>query len=498
MPDPLALGAAAAAAVPTLLWYDYETWGTSPAHDRPAQFAALRTTLDLQPVGEPISLFCKPPLDALPHPAACLVTGLVPQVAHAKGLSESAFTARILAQMAQPGTIAVGYNSMRFDAEVTRYSAWRNLHDPYAHEWQHGCGRWDLLDVMRLAHALRPGGLQWPQRADGSGLTSFKLTDLTAANGLAHDAAHEALSDVRATLALAAALKTAQPKLFDYAFKLHDKKEVLALLGLPNTPAHAMPFVHVSGRLSAERGHCAIVLPLAQHPRNKNELLCWDLAQHPGVLATLSAPEIRQRLFTPAAELPEGVSRLPIKGVHVNKAPMVVPHLRTLDATQAARWGLDVPLALAHAQAARELPDLSAIWAQVYAPADEAPARDVEADLYGGFLSNADRGRLERLRMADAATLARGSPDFDDARLEELAFRWRAREHPHTLSEVDQQRWHLHRQQRLLQGVPGWLTLQDYQNQLDDLADRHARDDAAQELLSMLSDWGDALTDDLF
>ncbi len=498
MQAPFEAGRSSPAPVPTFLWYDYETWGISPAHDRPAQFAALRTTLDLQPIGEPISLFCKPPLDALPHPQACLVTGLAPQVAHQRGLSEAAFTARVLAQMAQPGTIAVGYNSMRFDAEVTRYTAWRNLHDPYAHEWQHGCSRWDLLDVMRLAHALRPGGMQWPQRPDGSGFTSFKLTDLTAANGLAHVGAHEALSDVRATIAVAAALKAAQPKLFDYALRLRDKKEVLSLLGLPSSPATAQPFVHVSGRLGAERGHCAIVLPLAQHPHNKNEVLCWDLAQDPSVLASLNAEQIRQRLFVATADLPEGVSRLPIKGVHLNKAPMVVANLRTLDAAQAARWGLDVPQALAHAQAARDLPDLSAIWAKVYAPDPAAARRDVEADLYGGFLSNGDRGRLDRLRSADAASLARSTHSFDDSRLEELAFRWQAREHPHTLNEADRHRWQLHRQQRLLQGVPGWLTLEQFQAQLDQLMEAHADDEAAESLLSQLSDWGDALVEDLY
>ena len=62
----------------TFLWHDYETFGIDPRRDRPAQFAAIRTDAQLNIVGEPINLLCKPAPDYLPDPASCLVTGITP------------------------------------------------------------------------------------------------------------------------------------------------------------------------------------------------------------------------------------------------------------------------------------------------------------------------------------------------------------------------------------------------------------------------------------
>ena len=182
----------------TFLWHDYETFGINAPADRPAQFAAIRTDASLNEIGEPINILCRPAPDYLPDPASCLVTGITPQHCLQHGLAEQAFAARIHAALSQAGTIGVGYNSIRFDDEFTRFLFWRNLIDPYGREWQDGCGRWDLLDVMRLAHALRPDDIHWPQHENGT--TSFRLEHLSAANGLQHDSAHDALSDVRATL----------------------------------------------------------------------------------------------------------------------------------------------------------------------------------------------------------------------------------------------------------------------------------------------------------
>ena len=203
---------------PSFFWHDYETFGKSPRRDRPAQFAGLRTDLDLQEIDEPVMLHCQPAPDYLPDPESCLLTGILPQHCLARGVPEHAFARAIEAQLARPGTIGVGYNSIRFDDEVTRHLFWRNLIDPYGREWQNGCGRWDLLDVVRCAYALRPDGLEWPRHEDGR--PSFKLEHLTAANGLAHEAAHDALSDVRATIGLARLIKAAQPKLWDFCLKL--------------------------------------------------------------------------------------------------------------------------------------------------------------------------------------------------------------------------------------------------------------------------------------
>jgi len=79
-------------------------------------------------------------------------------------MPEAQFAARIEAELAQAGTVGVGYNTIRFDDEITRFMFWRNLIDPYAREWQNGCGRWDLLDVVRMVYALRPKALSGRKR----------------------------------------------------------------------------------------------------------------------------------------------------------------------------------------------------------------------------------------------------------------------------------------------------------------------------------------------
>jgi exodeoxyribonuclease-1 len=482
----------------TFVWHDYETFGADPRRDRPAQFAAIRTDAELREIGEPVMAYCQPATDYLPDPDACLITGITPQECLAKGEPEAAFATRIERLLAEPGTIGVGYNTIRFDDEFTRHLFWRNLIDPYAREWQNGCGRWDLLDVVRATWALRPEGITWPERPDGGG-PSFRLEHLTAANGLAHEAAHDALSDVRATVALARLIRDRQPKLFDFCFALHRKDRVAQELGLPCAPAHARPFVHISGMFPTERGCIAIMWPLASHPTNKNELIAWDLAHDPGELASLDVATLRQRLFTRSADLPEGVARLPVKTIHLNKSPVVIGNLKVLTPAVRQRWAIDIDRQLAHAAIACDLPDMSAIWPEVFRrPAPEGPT-DVEQDLYGGFVGNADRRRLNQLRTLTPPELARARTGFDDPRLAELLLRWRARNHPDTLNADEAAHWQALREARLLAGEGGARTLAQLQERLDTLAEQAMEqgDERAEAILGALADWAEHLGADV-
>ncbi|QDL37721.1 exodeoxyribonuclease I [Rhodoferax sediminis] len=472
----------------TFLWHDYETFGTQVRRDRPAQFAAIRTDADLNEIGEPLMLYCQPAPDFLPDPQSCLITGITPQLCLARGVPEHQFAAQIEQALAEPGTIGVGYNTIRFDDEITRFMFWRNLIDPYAREWQNECGRWDLLDVVRTAYALRPDGIHWPKNAQGG--ASFKLTDLTAANGLIHEAAHDALSDVRATIALARLLRTANPNLFEFCLRLHKKDRVAKELGLPTSQQTARPFLHVSGMFPAERGCLAVMWPLANHPTNKNELLAWDLARNPSELPLLDVATLRQRLFSKSIDLPEGVQRLPLKSVHLNKSPMVIRTLERLSPEMAAKWGIDIDAALANAEIARGLPDMSAIWQEVFRRPPE-PTPDVDEDLYGGFVGNNDRRKLTQLRSLSPEKLASARTGFDDPRLEELLFRYRARNFPATLSDDEARRWEEHRAARLFEGEGGARTVEQLFTEVDQLSE--AADERGEEILGALYDYTESI-----
>ena len=481
----------------SFFWHDYETFGRVPRRDRPAQFAGVRTDAQLNEIGDPVMLYCQPSPDSLPDPESCLLTGITPQQCLERGVPEHQFAAQVLAALGQPGTVGVGYNTIRFDDEVTRHLFWRNLIDPYGREWQNQCGRWDLLDTVRCAWALRPEGIAWPTHDDGR--ASFKLEHLTRANGLSHEAAHDALSDVRATIAMARLVRDRQPKLFEFCLRLRKKEAVWQEIGFSGSAGR--PFLHLSGMYPVERGCLGLVWPLAPHPGNKNELIVWDLAHDPAELLALDADTLRLRMFSKAADLPEGMARLPVKTVHINKSPVVMGNLKILSPARADHWGIDIGQSLRHADWARDHADaLAALpWRQVFQRPGPAQAPDVDEDLYGGFIAPADRRSLERLRgLADQGggeALAGKRPAFEDGRLEELFFRYRARHWPATLSADEHARWQQHCRDRLHDGAGGGQSLTQFFEQIDRLSE--TADERGQAILGELYDYAETIAPEL-
>ena len=425
----------------SIFWYDYETTGINPRCDRPLQVAGLRTDEQLNEIGEPLNLYCKPSDDILPHPAACRITGITPQILAEEGLTEAEFMARVHAQLAQPGTCGAGYNSLRFDDEVTRYSLYRNFYDPYAREWQGGNSRWDLIDLVRATYALRPDGIEWPQ--DEEGWVSLKLERLTQANGIEHGQAHDALSDVRATIDLARLIRARQPRLYDFLYKLRGKHQVMEQIRL------LQPVVHVSGRFAGSRHYLAPVLPLAWHPRNRNALIVCDLQADVQPLLELDAETLRRRLYTRRDELGEGELPVPLKLLHINKCPVVAP-LKVLREQDLVRLQLDLAECERQAELLRQA---QAVWqaklADIYASDDFAALDDPEQQLYSGFLGDRDKRLCEQVRAASAEQLARDHWAFADARLDELLFRYRARNFPSSLAGEELVRWREFCRQRL-------------------------------------------------
>ena len=360
---------------------------------------------------------------------------------------------------------------------MTRYSLYRNFFDPYAREWQGGNSRWDLIDVVRAAYALRPDGLAWP--TDEQGRVTLKLERLTAANGIDHGNAHEALSDVRATIALARLIRQKQPKLYDWLFQLRGKQKVLDQIRL------LQPMVHISGRFSAARNYVGVVLPLAWHPKNKNALIGCDLHLDPQCLLDLDAEALRERLYTRSDDLAEGELPVPLKLIHINKCPVVAP-LSVLREQDQHRLGLDMTLYQARAL---RLSDAQQVWKDkvqaIYAREGFPSSDDPEQQLYDGFIGDRDRRLCEQVRAADPAQLAQQKWPFDDERLPELLFRYRARNFPDTLSFEEQERWQIFCRQRL--SAPEWGA----PNTLNSFAEAAAQLmlTATPEQCAVLDDW---------
>ena len=449
---------------PTFYVHDYETFGQRPALDRPAQFAGVRTDLDFNLVEEPLVIYCKPADDYLPQPEAVMITGITPQHALANGVNEAEFSRQIHQAFSVPGTCILGYNNIRFDDEVSRNIFYRNFYDPYAYSWQGGNSRWDLLDVMRACYALRPEGIVWPENDDG--LPSFKLEHLTKANGVEHLQAHDAMSDVYATIAMAKLVKQAQPRLFDYLYQHRSKHKINALIDI----AEMTPLVHVSGMFGAARGNTSWVAPLAWHPENKNAVIMCDLAGDMSPLLELDSDTLRERLYTRRDKLQAQESAIPIKLVHINKCPVLAP-AKTLLPENADRLGIDRQRCLQNLQLLRQNPQVREKVVALFAQAEPfAVTDDVDTQLYNGFFSDADRATMKIIQQTEPQNLPALDLTFQDPRLEALLFRFRARNYPNTLNNSEQQRWLQHRREALSpERVQGYvLQLEQFYNQYED------------------------------
>ncbi|MCK4675309.1 MAG: exodeoxyribonuclease I [Gammaproteobacteria bacterium] len=423
----------------SIYWYDYETFGIDPKYDRLSQFAGIRTDEELNIISDPLTLYCKPADDCLPDPRACLITGITPQKALADGVNEVEFISAIHQEFSTPGTCVAGFNNIRFDDEFTRNALYRNFFNAYAHEWQHGNSRWDIIDTVRLTRALRPDGINWPEQ---NGRPSIRLELLTKTNDIKHEAAHDAMSDVYATIAVAKLIRDKQPRLYKYIYDMRKKTEVSKLINLRTREA----ILHVSSRYSAERGAIAMVMPICRHPVNKNSFIVYDLDVHPEEFLNADAEEMSARLYTPAKDLPEGVKRIPLKQIHINKCPVIVP-LKTMDESAAQRLNVDTGLCQQHRELIlQHIDEFAAKTTAIFQQSDFPEVSDPDGQLYsGGFFSRDDAQRIDTIRNTHIEELANLHFNFDDARLEEMLFRFRARNYPDTLSEQERTRWDKYR-----------------------------------------------------
>ena len=423
----------------SIYWYDFETFGIDPKYDRLSQFAGIRTDEDLNIISDPLILYCKPADDCLPDPGACMITGITPQKALADGINEVEFISAIHQEFSTPGTCVAGFNNIRFDDEFTRNTLYRNFFNAYAHEWQHGNSRWDIIDTVRLTRALRPEGINWPEQ---DGRPSIRLELLTKANDISHEAAHDAMSDVYATIAVAKLIREKQPRLYKYIYDMRKKTEVSKLINLRTHEA----ILHVSSRYSAERGAIAMVMPICQHPVNKNSFIVYDLEVHPVEFLNADAEEMAARLYTPAKDLPEGVKRIPLKQIHINKCPIIVP-LKTMDETAALRLKIDTDLCQQHRELIlQHIDEFAAKTIAIFKQSDFPEVSDPDGQLYsGGFFSRDDAQRIDSIRNTAVEELASLHFNFDDARLKEMLFRYRARNYLETLNQQELKQWNNYR-----------------------------------------------------
>lgn len=435
----------------TFFFYDLETSGLNARSSRVMQFAGIRTTLDLEPIGEPFNVLVRLSDDVLPDPYAVMVTGITPQQTLSDGISEREFCRMLIEEVFMPDTITVGFNNVRFDDEFIRHTLWRNFYDPYEWAWSDGRSRWDMLDVARMTRALRPEGITWPTDAEGKPVNKLEL--ITHANGLDHAKAHDALSDVEALIAVARLIRNKQPKLFDYLLENRDKRKVAALVNLEDP----RPFVYASGRYGSAFDFTTVAFPIAPGIK-PGGVLVYDLRVDPEKFKNTSPKALAEVMFATREQRkdPDYVT-LPVKELSYNKCPAVAP-LGVLDAAAQDRIKLALTTIESHVKKLDAMSDFGARIREAFEMREPyAPAADVEDKLYDGFINDKDKGRMAAVRAAGSNELADFHPDFADERLTELLLRYKARQFPESLSDDERTAWEEYRASKLSQALPNYM-----------------------------------------
>ncbi len=437
----------------TFFFYDLETSGLNPRSDRIMQFAGQRTDLDLNPIGDPINMLVRLADDTLPSPDASIVTGITPQQTVADGYNEADFCKIIINDIFTPDTIAIGYNNIRFDDEFMRHLFWRNFYDPYEWSWKDGRGRWDLLDAVRMTRALRPDGIKWP--VDDKGAATNRLELITKVNKVDHFKAHDALSDVQATMAVAKLIRDNQPQLFDYLFKIREKNEVKKLVNLD----YKQPFVYVSGRFDSEFDKATVAFPLTAG-KNGNVVI-YDLRYNPTTYLNMSQKELAKKLYATWEERQaDDFIKLPVKELQYNHAPAVAP-ISVLSANNGwKKISLKESDILKNKDILLSEPGFAENIRTIFENREDySKSTDPELQLYDGFVPDIDKMRIEKVRNASESELTDFHPDFADERLSPLLLHYKARNFPNSMSESEASEWEKWRAAKIMRELPAFMKL---------------------------------------
>ncbi len=463
----------------TFFFYDLETSGLSPRTSRIMQFAGQRTDQDLQPIGKPVNIIIKLTNDILPEPRAILLTGITPQQTLKKGIIEAEFLKIFHKEISLPGTIFVGYNTIRFDDEFMRFINYRNFYDPYQWQWQDQRSRWDLLDVVRMTRALRPEGIVWSY--DENGKAGNRLEQLTAANNIPHSNAHDALADVQATIAVAQLIRSKQPKLFDYLLDLRQKKKIAELV------LSKKPFVYTSGKYSGDHLKTTIVKLLAPHPEREAALV-YDLRYDPTPFSKMSAKQLVEAWkYDPDKLKP----RLPIKTLQYNRCPAVAP-LSVLDRVSIKRIDINETEIKENEKRLSEITDWPGRVLEALAIMDKiqdykyaSHEHDVDESLYDGFFNVNDNKLMLKVQKLSGKELGHTKVIFQDRRLNDLLPLYRARNFPSTLSDSELRAWDEYRLAKLTEGESS-SRLAKFEAEINDLSNNKRLSKKDLELISAL------------
>lgn len=504
-------------------YHDYETSGAQPLLDRPTQFAGIRVDKNMCEMEIFNSIYCRMQDDCLPQPMAFLVTRMMVSDVIKKGLPEFEFANKILEQFSVPNTTVLGYNTINFDDEVTRHMFHRNLINPYDREWRDGNTRWDLINVVRLAAAVF-GSKDYdgqsifnvPIRDDGK--KSFRLEDLSKANNIEHENAHDALSDVYATIGMAEKIFTKEPVFFR---KIEERRSKNVAKNDLMVFENLNPVLLCSPFFGGEKSYVGFVIPVAVSKSNANEVYCIKLdggSQGVSNILDFSSDEILKLLFEKGDKLKEdGMVRPSLMSIKINACPvyLTTDDIREIFEGDDARKEFYKSISVDTEDLAESFKLVRANFSKLKDKVSEiygsmsydSKVNDVDLSLYtDGFPSNEVAG----LKSNFVQELLKSKSDEDkievfnkylklgDDRFQEQVFRVAFRSYPDVaagLGEDYVNKWHNHCYSRIHESNDaasiGYADFVVEVNSL--LADDNWQDEESQKILNELYDYGAAV-----
>ncbi len=217
----------------------------------------------------------------------------------------------------------------------------------------------------------------------------------------------------------------------------------------------------------------------------------FDLGQEPTILLELGAKKLRELLYTSVADLPEGAERPALKQLLVNKCPVIAP-TSTLTGDTAKRLNIDLMNCMKNRQALiNSRKEIQQKIAKIFEPREYEPVTDPDLMIYaGGFFSQQDKTQMQTIHNTMPDELGTQTWSFDDKRLPEMLFRYRARNHPETLNEDELAQWMEHCRNRLVEGDSGHLNFKNFYAELEQLRTETELDDSKIKVLNKVEEFG--------
>lgn len=383
----------------SFVFYDTETTGTHTSFDQILQFAAIKTDAELNEI-ERFEIRCQIHPHVVPSIGALRVTNIhVDQITDQDLPTHYEMVCRILAKMADwSPAIFVGWNTMDFDEHLLRQALFQCLHKPYLTNTNGNC-RADIMKIAQVAVAMEPGAIQVPM--DGT-KAIFKLDQVAPLNGFAHVNAHDALSDVEATIHMAKLLLEDAPDTWSNAIRFSKKASVVDFI--QEDSAFLLCETYFG------RPYRYVVTRIGEDPQNPAAALTLSLSSDVDYLRTLPV----RRLATALSGSPK-----PIRKVRTNACPNIRP-------LPDEGWnGEPVDDLIERAQTIQADEAFVARLLEAYALTQTTyeVSEHVEEQIYGGFSSDEDNLLMAEFHDAPWRRRFEVVEKFEDKRLIKLGRR---------------------------------------------------------------------------